>query len=117
MFGYKFLGVNSQSKFPGTSQVLAYYLTNYDCQMERAEKLEWAPSNIEAQSSDFVKGNPSMAALMAQTEFSVPQTGLAGTFWDPLAALGSYMCDSASDLSDTALKAEVEACISNIRDE
>lgn len=117
MFGYKFLGVNSQSKFPGTSQVLAYYLTNYDCQMERAQKLEWAPSNIEAQSSEFVKGNPSMSALMAQTEFSVPQTGLAGTFWDPLAALGSYMCDSASDLSDAALKAEVEACISNIRDE
>lgn len=117
MFGYKFLGVNSQSQYPGTAQVLAHYLTNFDCQMERAEKLEWAPSNIEAQSSEFVTNNPSMAALMAQTEFSVPQTGLAGTFWDPLAALGTYMCDSASDLSDAAVKAQVELCILNIRDE
>lgn len=117
MFGYKFLGVNSQSSYPVTSQVLAYYLTNYDCQMERAEVLEWAPSNADAQQSDLVKNNPSMSALMAQTEYSVPQTALAGTFWDPLAALGTYMCDASSDLSAEALKAQVEMCITNIRDE
>lgn len=117
MFGYKFLGVNSQTAYPITAQVLAYYLTNEDCQMERAEQLEWAPSNAAAQQSDFVKNNASMSALMAQTEFSVPQTGLAGTFWDPLAALGTYMCEPTSDLSTEALKAEVEACITNIRDE
>ncbi len=117
MFGYKFLGVNSQSKKIGTSHLLAQYLTGYDCQMERAEKLEWAPSNKAAQQSEFVQNNASMAAFMAQTAYSVPQTGLAGTFWDPLAALGSYMCESSSDLSDATLKAQVEACIAAIRDE
>lgn len=117
MFGYKFLGVNSQTAYPITSQVLAYYLTNEACQMERAEKLEWAPSNAAAQQSDFVKNNASMSALMAQTEFSVPQTGLAGTFWDPLEALGTYMCEPTSDLGTEAVKAQVEACITNIRDE
>ncbi len=117
MFGYKFLGVNSQTLYPSTSQILAYYLSNEECQMERAEELEWAPSNAAAQQSDFVKNNPSMAALMAQTEYSVPQTGLAGTFWNPLAALGTYMCEPTSDLSTEALKAQVEACIISIRDE
>lgn len=117
MFGYKFLGVNSQSKYPATSQVLARFLTNEDCQMERAEKLEWAPSNAAAQQSDFVQNNPSMAALMAQTEYSVPQTGIAGTFWDPLAALGKYMIEPNNDFSEEALQKEVEACIQGIRDE
>lgn len=117
MFGYKFLGVNSQSKFPGTSQVLAHYLTNEECQLKRVEALEWGPSNANVQNNDIVKNNPSMAALMAQTEYSVPQTGLAGTFWDPLAALGTYMCEPSSDLSDAALQKEVEACITGIRDE
>lgn len=117
MFGYKFLGVNSQSKYPATSQILAYYLTNEDSQMERAEKLEWAPANINAQNSDFVKSNPSMAALMAQTEYSVPQTGIVNTFWEPLKALGIYMCEPTSDLSDAAVQAQIEACIAGIRDE
>lgn len=117
MFGYKFLGVNSQSQFPGTSQVLAHFLTNEDCQAKRVEALEWGPSNANVTNSDIVKNNPSMSALMAQTEFSVPQTGLAGTFWDPLAALGTYMCEPTSDLSAEALQKEVEACITGIRDE
>ena len=117
MFGYKFLGVNAQSKFPGTSQVLAHYLTSYDCQMERAEKLDWAPSNTAAQESDFVKGNTSMAVLMAQTEYSLPQAGIAGTFWEPLKALGVYMLADGSDLSEAALKAEVESTLAGIRDE
>ncbi len=117
MFGYKFLGVNSQSKYPGISQVLAHYLTNEDCQLKRVEALEWGPSNANVQNNDIVKNNPSMSALMAQTEFSVPQTGLAGTFWDPLAALGTYMCEPSSDLSTEALQKEVEACITGIRDE
>lgn len=117
MFGYKFIGVNSQSASPITSQVLAYYLTNYDCQMERAEKLDWAPANAAAQESDFVKNSESMSALMAQTEYSVPQTALAGTFWDPLAALGTYMIEPTNDFSTEAIKGEVEACIAGIRDE
>lgn len=117
MFGYKFIGVNSQSSYPITAQILAYYLTNEDCQMQRAEKLDWAPSNAAAQDSDFVKNNASMSALMAQTEFSIPQTALAGTFWDPLAALGTYMIEPTNDFSTEAVQAEVEACIAGIRDE
>ena len=117
MLGYKFLGVNSQSKYPGTAQVLAYYLTNYKCQMERAEMLDWTPCNIEAQNSAFVRNNPSMVALMEQSYYSVPQTAIAATFWDSLAALGTYMLQGGSDLSTKALKTEVAKTIACIRDE
>ncbi len=117
MFGYKFLGVNSASKYPYTAQLLAYYLSGEACQQERAEVLEWGPSNINVQQSDFVKSNAAMTAILAQSEFSLPQVGIAGTFWDAVAGLGKYMTDAKSDLSEAALKQQVEACISGILDE
>ena len=117
MFGYKFLGVNAQSKFPGTSQVLAHYLTDYGCQMDRAKNLDWAPSNIKAQESEEVMANASMAVFMEQTKYSLPQTGIASVFWDSVKALGVYMLQDGSDLSTEALKIEVQKTISSIRDE
>lgn len=116
MFGYKFIGVNSQSKFPYTAQALAYYLSNEECQQERAETLEWGPSNINVANSDYVKNSESMSAILAQSANSVPQTIIVGTFWDPCAALGGYICNASNDLSEAAIKAEVEKCINNILD-
>ena len=116
MFGYKFIGVNSQSKFPYTAQALAYYLSNEECQQERAEQLEWGPSNTNVAASDFVKNNESMSAILAQAENSVPQTIIVGTFWDPCAALGGYVGEKNNDFTTEAVKAEVEKCINNILD-
>lgn len=116
MFGYKFIGVNSQSKFPYTAQALAYYLSNEECQQERAEQLEWGPSNINVANSDFVKNSESMSAILAQSEYSVPQTIIVGTFWDPCAALGTYMTEASNDFTTENVKAEVEKCINNILD-
>lgn len=117
MFGYKYLGVNSQSAAPFTAQLLASYMTNEACQLERAEKLEWGPANTAVAQSDFVKANESMSAILAQAEYSMPQTGIANTFWNPIGSLGTYMVDAKSDLSTEALKEQVEACISGILDE
>ncbi|MDO5123871.1 MAG: extracellular solute-binding protein [Eubacteriales bacterium] len=117
MFGYKYLGVNSQSATPFTAQLLASYMTNEACQLERAEQLEWGPANTNAANSDFVKNNESMSAILAQAQYSMPQTGIATTFWNPIGGLGTYMVDAKSDLSTEALKVQVEACISGILDE
>ncbi len=116
MFGYKFIGVNSQSKFPYTAQALAYYLSNEECQQERAELLEWGPSNVNVAASDFVTNNQSMSAILKQAEYSVPQTIIVGTFWDPCAALGGYVAETSNDFTTEAVKAEVEKCINNILD-
>lgn len=116
MFGYKFIGVNSQSKFPYTAQALAYYLTNEECQQERAEKLEWGPSNINVANSDYVKNSESMSAILAQAQYSVSQVNIVNTFWDPCAALGGYVGESKNDFTTDAVKAEVEKCITNILD-
>ncbi|MBQ8572200.1 MAG: extracellular solute-binding protein [Ruminococcus sp.] len=116
MFGYKYIGVNPNSKFPYAAQALAYYLTNEECQLERAEKLEWAPSNINASNNDIVKNNGALNASLAQAAYSVPQVNIAQVFWDPCAAFGKYIIESGNDFSADAVKAEVEKCINNIRD-
>lgn len=118
MFGYKYIGVNPNSKFPKTAQALAYYLTNEECQRERVEdeSLEWAPSNINVANSDVVKNNAAINASLAQAANSVPQVNIAQTFWDPTAALGKYLIESGNDFSAANVKAEVEKCINNIRD-
>lgn len=117
MFGYKYLGVNSQSAAPYAAQLLAYYLAGEECQIDRAQKLEWGPSNINAQNLDEVKNNPSMVAILAQSANSMPQVGIANTFWSPLDGLGKYVADDSKSFSFEEVKEQVEACIINILDE
>ncbi len=117
MFGYKYIGVNSQSAYPYAAQLLAYYLTGEDCQLDRAQQLEWGPSNINVQNMEEIKNNVSMNAILAQSANSVAQVNLAGTFWTPLDGLGKYVADDTNSFTFDEVKEQVEACIVNILDE
>lgn len=115
--GCKLIGVNMSSKFLDAAQVLADYLTGEECQQQRAEEISWLPSNINAAKCDAVSNNAALSALLAQTEFSVPQVNMADTFWSPMGALGDavWKTENASDAA--FLKSEFEKCIANIKDE
>ena len=105
MYGYKLIGVNNNSKYPRTSQALAYYLSGEKCQKERAESddLGWGPSITKLVESDIVTGDPCLSAMYAQREHSVPQIGLAGSFWDPTGAFGAYVVEKKNDLSEEGI--------------
>ncbi|MBE6738449.1 MAG: hypothetical protein E7566_07365 [Ruminococcaceae bacterium] len=117
MFGYKYLGVNKVTKYPLTSQILANYLTNYDCQLYRAQEISWTPVNLEAQQHEDVLSSASINVFVEQSKNAVVQTEVAKTFWDPLAALGTYMLTAGNDTSEAALKTQIEMCLVNIKDE
>jgi len=117
MFGYKYLGVNNYSQFPYAAQLLAYYLSGEECQIDRAQQLEWGPSNINAQNLDVIKNNPSMVAILAQAEYSMPQVGISSTFWSPLEGFGKYVAEPSNSFSFDEVKTQIEACITNIKDE
>ena len=88
--GCKLLGVKPQKdnvKAAALNQ-LAQYLTGYECQMERFETLAWGPSNLEAQASEAVQANPGLAALLAQSPYSVPQGQIHGSWWDIAKVIG-----------------------------
>ena len=82
--GCKLLGVKPQrdAKRAAALNQLAQYLTGYACQMERFETVAWGPSNLEAQASEEVQANPGLAALLAQSPYSIPQGQIHGSWWD-----------------------------------
>lgn len=89
LFGYKYIGVNSHTKFQRSAQILAYYLTGLDCQKERATELGWGPTNTAAQ--EAASSDPLLQAASAQSANAVPQVNIAPTFWTAMGTLGSTM--------------------------
>lgn len=117
MHGYKLIGVNAMSKFPNASQLLADYLSGEACQLERAEKISWGPSNTNAAASEIVTTNPAISAILEQAKNSVPQVNIASTFWDPMGNLGNNLFKEDAKYDTATLTELLNKTIANIRDE
>lgn len=114
MFGYKLIGVNKNTKYPYTSQALAYYLSGEQCQKERMEQLGWGPSIKSLVESDAVKNDTCLSAVYAQQEYSVPQIGLAGSFWDPTGAFGTYVVEKKNNLTEEGIGKAYDNMVTSI---
>ena len=97
--GNKLMGVKPQSdaKKAAVLSLLAQYLTNEECQMERFNKYQWGPSNLAAQASEAVQANASLAALAKQNANGQPQGQIHGSWWDIAKVLGADAKAAASD--------------------
>ena len=106
--GNKLLGVKPQadSKKALVLALLAEFLTNEQCQLERYEAFQWGPSNKAAQASDAVQSNISLAALAAQNEYAIPQGQIHGSWWDIGKTLGA---DAKAATTDAELQASLDA--------
>ena len=105
--GYKLMGVkpqNDTTKAAVLSQ-LAQFLTNETCQLERYNQFEWGPSNKNAQASDAVQANLSLAAFAKQGEFGIPQGQIHGAWWDIAKVLGA---DAKAAKSDADLQTALD---------
>ena len=89
--GNKLMGVKPQSdaKRGAVLSMLAQYLTGEKCQSERYASFQWGPSNINAQRSEAVQSNLSLAALAAQNAHGQPQGQIHGGWWDVARVLGA----------------------------
>lgn len=114
MFGYKLIGVNKNTKYPYTSQALAYYLSGEQCQKERMEQLGWGPSIASLVESEAVQNDTCLSAVYAQQAHSVPQIGLAGSFWDPTGAFGTYVVEKKNDLSEEGIGKAYDNMVTSI---
>ena len=117
MHGYKLIGVNAMSKAPNAAQLLADYLSGEECQLERAEKISWGPSNTNAAANEIVTSNPAISAILEQSKNSVPQVNIAPTFWDPMGNLGNNLFKEESKYDTETLTALLDKTIANVRDE
>lgn len=116
LYGYKMIGVNSASKYPRTSQILAYYLASEECQKQRVEQLGWDPTNKNVIDSDVVKNDPALSALVEQSQHAVPQVSI-GKIWDPLALLGNKLIAEETDPGKYDFKKLLQDTIVSIKDE
>ncbi len=117
MHGYKLIGVNARSKAPNAAQLLADYLSGEECQKERAEKISWGPSNTKIAASETVTKNPAISAILTQSEFSIPQVNISGTFWDPMGTLGNNLWKEDAKYDKATLTDLLNKTIANIKDE
>jgi len=97
--GNKLMGVKPQTdaKRGAVLSLLAQWLTNEQCQLERYQQFQWGPSNKAAQASDAVQSNPSLAALAKQGEYGQPQGQIHGSWWDIGKLLGADAKNANSD--------------------
>ena len=97
--GCKLMGVKPQTdalKGAALNQ-LAQYLTGEKGQIERFEALGWGPSNKAAQASDAVQADPVMAAVAAQSVYSVLQGQIHGSWWDIAKVIGEDVKAATDD--------------------
>ncbi len=106
--GNKLMGVKPQNdaKKAAVLSQLAQYLTSEECQMARYNAFQWGPSNLNAQASEAVQSNISLAALAKQNAYGQPQGQIHGSWWDTAKLLGA---DAKNATSEDDLKAALEA--------
>ena len=97
--GNKLMGVKPQTdgKKGAVLSLLAQWLTNEENQMARYNQFQWGPSNKNAQSSEAVQSNTSLAALAKQNEHGQPQGQIHGSWWDIAKLLGAEAKAATSD--------------------
>ena len=97
--GCKLMGIKPQvdDYKAAALNLLVQYLTGEDCQMERFEARAWGPSNLDAQASEAVQANPGLAALLAQSPYSIPQGQIHGSWWDIAKVIGDDVKDAEDE--------------------
>lgn len=102
--GNKLMGVKPQNdaKRAAVLSLLAQYLTNEQCQLDRYELMQWGPSNLAAQENESVKSNLSLIALAEQNQYAIPQGQIHGSWWDIAKVLGA---DAKTVKTDDEIKA------------
>lgn len=105
--GYKLIGVNAYSEFPGYAMMLGEWLTNYDNQVKRFEQRGLGPANVEAAASDEVKASPAIAALSEQSQFATVQR-IGDKYWSPAQTYGAIIAAGNSD------KVELQTLVDNL---
>lgn len=99
--GNKLMGVKPQAQGEENKaavlSLLAQFLTNGDCQLERFNEFGWGPSNLVAQQSEAVQADPALAALAKQGAYGKPQGQIHGDWWNIAAALGDYAKNATSE--------------------
>ncbi len=88
--GYKYIGVNSNTKYKKWASMVARWLTTYKYQMIRYQTTGECPANLEAANSHKVQISAPIAALNQQNKYATMQNVLE-SYWEPMEQFGKAM--------------------------
>ncbi len=110
MIGYKYIGVNGQTKYPNAAMEFANFLTGQDCQQERFDELGWTPTHkaVKAEASEGT------AAMLEEAKTFVVQADIVAAFWTPFENLGNQLKKDGAKLDEKSLKELLDKTLANV---
>ena len=108
--GYKMVGVNAYSENEEWAHKLAEWITNEENQTLRFTMRGQGPSNIKAAASPEVADAPAIQAILAQSEYAVPQR-IGANYWAPAQKFGEQM---ASGMTPSDLQQYMDSLVEEI---
>lgn len=108
--GYKMVGVNAYSDNEEWAHKLAEWITNEENQTLRFTMRGQGPSNIKAAASPEVAEAPAIQAILAQSEYAVPQR-IGANYWAPAQKFGEQM---ASGMTPSDLQQYMDSLVEEI---
>ena len=108
--GYKMVGVNAYSENEEWAHKLAEWITNEENQTLRFTMRGQGPSNVNAAASPEVSKSPAIQAILAQSEYAVPQR-IGANYWAPAQKFGEQM---ASGMTPSDLQQYMDSLVEEI---
>ncbi len=109
--GYKYIGVNSNTKQKKWASMAARWLTTYKYQMIRYQTTGECPANLEAANSYKVQISAPIAALNQQNQHATVQNVL-DNYWEPMEAFGKAII--SGDVQKEDLQALLDRTVQEI---
>lgn len=97
--GYKYIGVNNNTKQKKWASMVARWLTTYKYQMIRYQTTGECPANVEAANSYKVQVSAPIAALNQQNKYATMQNVLE-SYWDPMEQFGKALVSGNTQKED-----------------
>lgn len=110
MIGYKYIGVNAQTKYKNASMAFASYITDSECQKQRFDELGWTPTHKDVK----VTESAGTQAMLDEAKTFVVQANILQAFWDPMANLGTQLYKDGAKTDEASLKTLLEKTVANI---
>ena len=111
---YKCYAVKSNTSQPLAAQQLAEYLCSEDGQLARHEASMATPTCLSLMDNPELTGDIGAVALMAQTEYSIPQPAIAqiNNYWTPAQTLGEAIL--RGEVTEANLQETLDKVVSDI---
>ena len=111
---YKCFAVKSNTQYGLAAQQLAEYFANEENQLLRYQQNATPPTVLSLQENDEIMSDISTCALLAQTEFAIPQPAISqiNEYWTPATSLGEGIING--EITSANLQESLDSLVESV---